>query len=494
FDGSMYESAGMQRHSARVPVGFYARLTRDIVALSLEDGLGVDGRIVSVLEGGYSDRALASGVLSHLSGLAATEALPPMEDGIAHAHEDSAIELTSHIKQLSLHDERRPFVYHPEWWSIPCIEQLEQAIKGPVKKAPVLKRQKTPPTYCSPTQASAAKAVAPPPEGSNRMASWLIVGDLSPQEVDWCTATRELHKLLVPVDRSVRSYTHRELRAKAVSISARQVKEAPEPHAMTLRNRRTRTPSPPPPVRRAVSRRGDAPGAMPLRSHTSMAHRRPISSDGPPFPNGPAVVGVHPSLASRRASTLTLNLNAAATAGRRESMSATRPLMPRAQSRAMHHRDIKSSTPMSPRVAQAAGPPPSSQRQLRQSASDSAPRRRASVVGATSGDASEKRVTARRSAPEQSPTTRPQRPTPSSSPGRAVVTETGECRRVSQRSPRDSEHADGRPVVTDENQRPQAGPASRPAPQSSHGESSGTLPPRPEPVSGDAAAADEAGY
>jgi len=69
FDASEHESEGMQRHKVNVPTGFYARFTRDIVALAREEGTGVDGRVVSVLEGGYSDKALISGVLSHVSGL-----------------------------------------------------------------------------------------------------------------------------------------------------------------------------------------------------------------------------------------------------------------------------------------------------------------------------------------------------------------------------------------------------------------------------------------
>lgn len=69
FDASEWEGSGMQRHKVNVPTDFYARFTADVVELAEEEGLGVEGRIISVLEGGYSDRALTSGVLSHLCGL-----------------------------------------------------------------------------------------------------------------------------------------------------------------------------------------------------------------------------------------------------------------------------------------------------------------------------------------------------------------------------------------------------------------------------------------
>lgn len=56
FDASEWESSGMQRHKVNVPTEFYARLTRDVVKLAAEEGTSVEGRVISVLEGGYSDR------------------------------------------------------------------------------------------------------------------------------------------------------------------------------------------------------------------------------------------------------------------------------------------------------------------------------------------------------------------------------------------------------------------------------------------------------
>lgn len=56
----------MQRHDRRVPVSFFSRYTKDIVAFA---DRFTEGKIVSVLEGGYSDRALTSAAMGHVVGL-----------------------------------------------------------------------------------------------------------------------------------------------------------------------------------------------------------------------------------------------------------------------------------------------------------------------------------------------------------------------------------------------------------------------------------------
>lgn len=60
----------MSRHGRKVPTSFYHRFTQD--ACSFAERYA-QGRIVSVLEGGYSDRALASGAMAHLCGLSQPE-------------------------------------------------------------------------------------------------------------------------------------------------------------------------------------------------------------------------------------------------------------------------------------------------------------------------------------------------------------------------------------------------------------------------------------
>jgi histone deacetylase HOS3 len=56
----------MSRHGRKVPTSFYHRFTRDVCAFA---DTYASGRIVSVLEGGYSDEALLSGAMAHLTGL-----------------------------------------------------------------------------------------------------------------------------------------------------------------------------------------------------------------------------------------------------------------------------------------------------------------------------------------------------------------------------------------------------------------------------------------
>ncbi|KAJ3558957.1 hypothetical protein NM688_g627 [Phlebia brevispora] len=67
FDASEHEYPSMSRHARHVPTSFYRRFARDALRFA-EAHSG--GRLLSVLEGGYSDRALTSGVMSWLAGLA----------------------------------------------------------------------------------------------------------------------------------------------------------------------------------------------------------------------------------------------------------------------------------------------------------------------------------------------------------------------------------------------------------------------------------------
>lgn len=65
FDSNEHELPGMQRHNKNVPTGFFEDFTRD--SIQLADEL-CQGKLISLLEGGYSDRTLISGGLSHLKG------------------------------------------------------------------------------------------------------------------------------------------------------------------------------------------------------------------------------------------------------------------------------------------------------------------------------------------------------------------------------------------------------------------------------------------
>lgn len=66
MDACEHEYESMSRHNRKVPSSFYYRFAQDTCALSEKYARG---RVVSVLEGGYSDRALISGAMAHMCGL-----------------------------------------------------------------------------------------------------------------------------------------------------------------------------------------------------------------------------------------------------------------------------------------------------------------------------------------------------------------------------------------------------------------------------------------
>ncbi|SLM40770.1 Histone deacetylase superfamily [Lasallia pustulata] len=230
FDASEWESSGMQRHKVNVPTDFYARFTRDVVHLAEEAGLGVDGRVISVLEGGYSDRALTSGVLSHLSGLAETNDVAlngTVSNGLGH-------EMSGRLGQLDIRDDySKAAPDHLEtvdaaWWAIPKLEELENLVDPPpLAAAPKKLRNVVASSYTSPTQSYTAKIV-PSVQGRRSLSGsgWMansrstsnssVRASTSPApEVDWATAAHELCKLLIPTDRQTRSCRPEDLNAEA---------------------------------------------------------------------------------------------------------------------------------------------------------------------------------------------------------------------------------------------------------------------------------------
>ncbi|THH13514.1 hypothetical protein EW146_g6718 [Bondarzewia mesenterica] len=66
FDASEHEYPSMSRHARKVPTSLFYRFTLDACAFA---DRWAHGRLVSVLEGGYSDKALLSGSMAHLLGL-----------------------------------------------------------------------------------------------------------------------------------------------------------------------------------------------------------------------------------------------------------------------------------------------------------------------------------------------------------------------------------------------------------------------------------------
>lgn len=209
FDASEWESVGMQRHQVNVPTDFYARISRDVVKLAAEEDLHVDGRVVSVLEGGYSDRALFSGILSHLSGLVGDPVRAPRR---------SASESGTGDGTAAVDDGSAAYGHDPAWWSSAELDKLQRCPEPP--SPPRKPRNLTPPTYSTPTQASTAKVVDP--NKMRRSLSGLSAGrplerapTPPPPEVSWVVAAHELAKLLIPAGRQTDSCGPEDLNAEA---------------------------------------------------------------------------------------------------------------------------------------------------------------------------------------------------------------------------------------------------------------------------------------
>ncbi|KAH6677901.1 histone deacetylase [Plectosphaerella plurivora] len=231
FDASEWETKGMQRHNVNVPTEFYARITQDVVKLAAEEGLGVEGRVISVLEGGYSDRALYSGIFSHLSGMVgdqspgATGAIA--SNGLAYemGQRIGTIDESNAIKKEEEDEEKASSLaslhaYNASWWASTELDGLETAMGTPPAE-PKKPRYNVPPTYSSPTQASTAR-ISNPAKVRRSMSGLSSVGaslvrppSPPPPEVPWAIAAHELSKLLIPSDRQTDSCQAEDLNAEA---------------------------------------------------------------------------------------------------------------------------------------------------------------------------------------------------------------------------------------------------------------------------------------
>lgn len=225
FDASEWESSGMQRHKVNVPTEFYARLARDVVKLAAEDGTGVDGRIISVLEGGYSDRALCSGVLSHLSGLAGGDTtFIKTEVKNKGLNYEMGKKIGAFDSGENSNDGPIGPGYDRAWWSLQRLEQLDAVVSPAPIPEPKRPRDGTPTTYSSPTQSFIAKVTANKTQRSVSNISQASNGSPRtttrppsppPPEVPWTIAAHELSKLLIPMDRQTKSCTPEDLSAEA---------------------------------------------------------------------------------------------------------------------------------------------------------------------------------------------------------------------------------------------------------------------------------------
>ena len=95
FDASEHETKGMQRHGYQLPTHFYQRFASDAIKLANRHA---SGKILSVLEGGYADRAITSGSFAYMIGFAG-------------------------VTEESVN--RRSW----DWWSMPRLTMLEKSAK-----------------------------------------------------------------------------------------------------------------------------------------------------------------------------------------------------------------------------------------------------------------------------------------------------------------------------------------------------------------------------
>ncbi|GAB7363716.1 hypothetical protein MBLNU230_g4284t1 [Neophaeotheca triangularis] len=256
FDASEWEGSGMQRHKVNVPTEFYARFTRDLVALSQEEDTACDGRMVSVLEGGYSDRALCSGALSHIAGLCASPAEGIKQQSHANGGDDG---LAFSMAGLSMNHNKHtsPLCYDKTWWSPEYLTALENKINPPPPPQAKKVRTGAQPTYATPTESFAYKVRDTEQFARSFSGTMREVprparpATPPPPEVDWVVATQELSKLLIPTDRQTKSFTPEELapvrtkKERQSAMPALSSEDAIKP--MKLRDRGNKVQAPPPP-------------------------------------------------------------------------------------------------------------------------------------------------------------------------------------------------------------------------------------------------------
>ncbi|KAM0793404.1 hypothetical protein ACM66B_000856 [Microbotryomycetes sp. NB124-2] len=175
FDASEHESAGMSRHRRNVPTSFFHRFTTDACDFANEVA---SGKLVSVLEGGYSDRALASGVLGMMTALVTSPRLRSRQSP------SSSTEVS-------------------EWWSEANLAKLEKACKT--------KRGKLAPW---PTSASSAVA----------------------KDERWLSRTVDIMSKLESVDATSDGVAQ----SSIATTTAKAKKEPPQAKTMQLRERRSR--------------------------------------------------------------------------------------------------------------------------------------------------------------------------------------------------------------------------------------------------------------
>lgn len=178
FDASEHEGSSMQRHSVCVPTDFFAQFTAD--AVDLADSL-CEGRVISVLEGGYSNRAITSGVFAHMSALACSppnraQYVPPtFSTGLSGNYTPTTVS------------------WDESWWSLRNLEDLERLT---AKTPPKPEKRAT--SFMSATTASSAKVETTRKSSSSYNPAF---GGTSPPPppTPWEVRAFELSKHFIPV-------------------------------------------------------------------------------------------------------------------------------------------------------------------------------------------------------------------------------------------------------------------------------------------------------
>lgn len=293
FDASEHESSGMQRHAVNVPTSFYARFTSDALALAEQY---CEGRVLSVLEGGYSDRALITGIMAHLAGLACpspttVSGFVPPSTGLLPVPEPYATRPSSADRG-----------WDPEWWGSENIGELERYYEKMTFKKVVTDKPST--SYLSATTASIARSETP-----RRVVSSTGTGNstpLPPPVIPWEIRAFELSRKIIP---EFQESVEIPPLAKSSSKNKRHsVAVVPDSSTRVLRDRKAKTPDAAAPldVRRRRTTTGGAvstassraPSRAPSRAMSTRTPLPPRDLDPIPIATGRRVVSANASPAA----------------------------------------------------------------------------------------------------------------------------------------------------------------------------------------------------
>ncbi|KAI0313788.1 Arginase/deacetylase [Amylostereum chailletii] len=205
FDASEHEYSSMSRHARKVPTSFFHRFTRDACAFADK---WARGRVVSVLEGGYSDKALLSGSMAHLTGLVGG-ADSPLDRGSWWTPDivDMLAKLAKKRRgpktSLSASDA------HPPAWlerATALLAKLDPAVASSTRTAFVPPSTRTlrarkpaspPPNSNAPVQALPLDAKAPTSTGSEETESSL--SELSDEEPPAIAPQKKLPRVILKI-------------------------------------------------------------------------------------------------------------------------------------------------------------------------------------------------------------------------------------------------------------------------------------------------------